>query len=240
MVARAATSGLADAVVFDLSAAGMLQGPVQASDPAPGLDAIRQREAGAWRGPWTVRPLEGTPYLEIITPDGPVAYVNVHLAESAEFIAGARQDVLTLLVTVDRLQAESTQLGEAFARMHPQECEAGQHRSWFADAAEGLLPCPWCRIAALEAALAAPAAVFWPVRNDVPIGNPYSTREAAAAVGENEFRTSYPGVRFEWKPAVDDPAVTELISAHQGHTSATGYAVHSAPVDAGAAEDVTV
>jgi len=46
---------------------------------------------------------------------------------------------------------------EPYEALHPQECPAGQHLPWFA-AADGPLPCPWCRIAVLDASAAAGAA----------------------------------------------------------------------------------
>jgi hypothetical protein len=150
----------ADAVVFALSRTGFLLDPAAAL--APSLDRLGEisaREAGAWRGPWTVQGIPGTAFLEISTPDGPVAQVSVHLAESAQFIAGARADVADLLTEIYRLQAEinRSDAAQALAALHPQECPAGQHRGWMAIAADGPLPCPWCRIAELsEAALAAP------------------------------------------------------------------------------------
>jgi hypothetical protein len=41
---------------------------------------------------------------------------------------------------------------KAYEVLRPQECEAGQHRQWFADV-EVPVPCPWCEVARLQAVL---------------------------------------------------------------------------------------
>lgn len=74
------------------------------------LRAIEGRKATAWRGPWTVQNVPAAAFVEIGTPDGPIAQVSVHLRADAEFIAHARQDVPALLGEVQRLTAENHKL----------------------------------------------------------------------------------------------------------------------------------
>lgn len=72
---------------------------------------------------------------------------SAHLLNSP----AAAAELATLQERVPLLEARLAEL-EPFEALHPQQCERQQHRSWFS-AADGPVPCPWCRIAELEGEL---------------------------------------------------------------------------------------
>lgn len=79
------------------------------------------------------------------TPHGPATAVVMALSYSGMLQSPeTAAELATLRTRVEELQA--------YEVLHPQECEAGQHRPWFADV-EVPVPCPWCEVARLQAVL---------------------------------------------------------------------------------------
>ena len=101
-------------------------GPVEGRPlTAEELAGITARARAAWKGPWAVQDCPGAIFVEIGTPNGPIAQISLHLRADAEFIAHARQDVPALL-------ADNARLRTAVATAHARVAEL-----------EALLAC-WC------------------------------------------------------------------------------------------------
>jgi hypothetical protein len=142
-------------------------------------------------------------------------------------VAGADEERALLRARLAELQP--------YEALHPQECEAGQHRAWFADS-DGPLPCPWCEIARLQAGR---GEVYQAWRRPGALLGTYSSTDAAAARCESMLHADHPDAIVEWLPRPDDSGILDLITHHGGHTSATDLVVIMCEVLPEAAPAVT-
>lgn len=111
---------------------------------------------------------------------------------------------------------------EPYEALRPQECAAGQHRPWFADAPAGTLACPWCRVAELEDA----AGTAYRASHDSIVIGHYTTEDAAREHCEAYVKSEHPGAVLDWLADEEDffsPA--ELVAQIGDEEHVTGYVV---------------
>lgn len=125
-----------------------------------------------------------------------------------------------------RLAARLAELAP-YEELHPQECERGQHRGWFA-VADGPLPCPWCRIAELEDT---EGEHFRAAHGDIVLGT-YMVPEAAAAACEAHLYAHQDHVGpLQWQPHPDQDGVLQLVASTRRSSSPTGFTVTTVTVE---------
>jgi hypothetical protein len=134
-----------------------------------------------------------------------------------DIVAGADEERALLRARLAELQP--------YEALHPQECEAGQHRAWFADS-DGPLPCPWCETARAQET----ARRHYRVEHDGIERAVYSSADVAGTHAEIELRAQIPDAVCEWITRPRVAGVLDLITHHYGHTSATGWTVTTVAV----------
>jgi hypothetical protein len=132
-------------------------------------------------------------------------------------VAGADEERALLRARLAELQP--------YEALHPQFCEAGQHRGWFADS-DGPLPCPWCETARAQES----ARRHYRVEHDGIERAVYSSADAAGTHAESALREQIPGAVCEWIPMPGTADVLDMVTHHYGHTSATGWTVTTVTV----------
>lgn len=160
-----------------------------------------------------------------ITPTERTALGVARAALEGRASAYGPADAIVFALSSARLLQDPDTAAEA-ERLQPQECPAGQHRTWWAEAdAPGQLPCPWCRIAELEAA-AIPATVYRAEHEGIAFGT-YASRQAARDHIDALLSSERAGVH-RWEPDDDtDPGSAEeaVLVPYEGEWISTGYTV---------------
>jgi hypothetical protein len=149
------------------------------------------------------------------SPHGPATAVVLALAD-VHLLQGT-----PVAAELDRLRQEVA----AYNALHPQFCEAGQHRPWFADS-DGPLPCPWCELARVQETARQDYRLTY---EDAEVAT-YSSADVAGAHAEGELRAQIPDARCEWIARPRVAGVLDLVTHHYSHTSATGWAMTTVPV----------
>lgn len=124
-----------------------------------------------------------------ITPTERTALGVARAALEGRASAYGPADAIVFALSSARLLQDPDTAAEA-ERLQPQECPAGQHRTWWAEANS---PCPWCRTAVLETALAAAAVLLRSAADHASANrrpDPKVLRHAAA--GLDEIATARP------------------------------------------------